>query len=344
LQTFTNLPLPVSESISTILSRSDVNSLSSSAKRLHERYMNRDLPKQGSFIQGPSDVLAYLSLRAPATYAQICGALLQIQERIPEWQPKNVLDIGCGPGTGIWAAKTVWQDISSAEGVDQDKYFLTLGQEILLGSKLTIDTRWTNLSITKWIETNTVAYDLIIVANVWNELPEVVAERLLNQVALRSSGVVLVLEPGTSVGNGIIQNISTKLQPKEHFISPYINNSFIVNNEYWVHFPQRFQRPEFQRRIRQSMRESSFMASDWEEAKYSYVAFGNIFSGTKIWGQCIGQTNKQKGFLTIPLLTEEGVVHARVLKRHREQYIFAKNLHWGETIANKDSIVRDKDS
>jgi len=284
-------------------------------------------------IQKPSDCVAYLGLRFPATFAQIVSALSQVQERIPSWKPKSVLELGCGPGTGIWAAKSVWSSIISATGIDQEQLFLTLAEEIHYDSKMHLDTKWIKSSILKWITTeDTMTYDLIIIANVFNELTDEEKDRLIEKISARSSGVIVLVESGTTVGNGIIQKVAQTISTTQHLIAPYVNNIFVANDEYWIHFSQRLQRPEFQRRIRQSMRDSVLMASDWEDAKYAFVAWGNIPEQKKIWGVCIGKIEKLKGFLVVPVLTAEGIVKARVLKRNKVVYNFAKNIRWGEVL------------
>lgn len=332
MQTFINLPSTISESISRILLRSDARTLSNLAKQLHDRYMQGENPLE-PHIQKPSDCIAYLGLRFPATYAQIASALSQIQERVPAFQPKSVLELGCGPGTGIWAAKSVWPSLSSATGLDQEQLFLTLAEEIHYDSKMHLDTTWVKSSILKWITTEDAkTYDLIIIANVFNELTDEERDRVLEKISARSSGIVVLVEPGTAVGNAIVQKVSSTIAPTHHLIAPYIDNTLVTSDEYWIHFSQRLQRPEFQRRIRQSMRDSALMASDWEDAKYVYVAWGTVPEEEKIWGICIGKIEKLKGFLVVPVLTAEGIVKARVLKRNKAEYTFAKNIRWGETL------------
>ncbi len=302
------------------------------AKELHERYMQGANPIQPN-IQKPEDCIAYLALRFPATFAQIVSALSQINERIPAWKPKSVLELGCGPGTGLFAAKTVWPSIKTATGLDTEQLFLSLAEEIHYDSKMNLDVTWVKSTVLKWIAAeDKVSYDLIIVANVLNELTDEEHERLIQKISQRSSGVVVLLEPGTAYGFSIIQKAARAVAPMHHLITPYINNSFVASDEYWIHFSQRFQRPEFQRRIRQSMRDSSLMASDWEDAKYSYVAWGNIPEEKPIWGVCIGKVEKLKGFLTIPVLTAEGIVNARVLKRNKAEYNYVKAIRWGEVL------------
>lgn len=332
LQTFINLPPAISESVSRILLRSDARMLSIQAKELHERYMQGANPIQPN-IQKSTDCIAYLALRFPATFAQIVSALSQIQERIPSWKPKSVLELGCGPGTGIFAAKSVWPSVATATGLDTEQLFLSLAEEIHYDSKMRVDVTWVKSTVSKWTAAeDRQSYDLIIVANVLNELTDEERERLMQQIMKRRSGVVMLLEPGTAVGTMLIMNAARTIAPTQHLIAPYINNVFVESTEHWIHFPQRFQRPEFQRRIRQSMRDRVLMASDWEDAKYSYVAWGTIAEEKKLWGVCIGKVEKLKGFLTIPVLTKEGIVNARVLKRNKAQYNDVKAIRWGETL------------
>ena len=150
---------------------------------------------------------------------------------------------------------------------------------------------------------------------------------------------MIIIEPGTPFGFSIVQTAAKAFSHKSILVAPYIGNTFVQSDAYWIHFPQRFIRPEFQRNIRQKMRSTSLMASDWEEAKYTYVAMGNISTEEKIWGRCIGPVTKQKGFLEVPILTQTEVMHLRVLKRHKKAYTFAKNLRWGEFIKNREDIL-----
>lgn len=338
LQTFLNLPADVSESVSRILLRSDARQLSVQAKELHERYMQGLNPIE-PHIQKPSDCVAYLALRFPATYAQIASALLQVSRRLPDFHPRNVLELGCGPGTGILAAKSVWPSVAAATGLDQEKLFLSLAEEIQYGAKIAPETTWVKSTVLKWIQADEAAtYDLIIVGNVLNELPEEERDMLVQKISSRSSGVVVFVEPGTATGNTLIGDVARVVSGSQRLIAPYIDNTFVEAGDHWIHFSQRFQRPEFQRRIRQSMRESPLMASDWEDVKYCYVAWGNVQGAKTFWGQCIGPVEKQKGFLTIPVLTKEGIINPRVLKRHKDDYNYVKNIRWGEMLESPINI------
>lgn len=339
IQTFVNLPPKISEAIYSMLSLPENGRWIANAEKLHERYMTREKDTEASYIHDSLDVFAYLGLRSAATYAQIAGALLQVQEVMPSWQPISLLDIGCGPGTGVWAAKTLWPSIKTVTCLDQDKNFLTVGKQILEKSELDIHADWQQQNVVTGLGNIPQMYDLVIIANVLNELDPEDAKALVNNALMRCKGILILLEPGTPFGYSIIQTTTKNTARKGTLLAPYIDNSYVKSDEYWIHFPQRFVRPEFLKRIRQHMRDSTLMASDWEEAKYSFVAIGKMLPEETVWGRCIGPMKKQKGFLEVPILTKDKILYVKVLKRHKDQYAFAKELKWGQTIKNSNNLI-----
>jgi hypothetical protein len=213
------------------------------------------------------------------------------------------------------------------------------------GSKLDVDVNWIQQSISRWIEdAEDETYDLVIVANVVNELSGDTKKQLLQALTRMKVGVVIILEPGTQHGFEVIQSSAELIAKSKPLIAPYINNTFIKSEKYWIHFAQRFTRPEFQRRVRQAMRESDEMASDWEETKFSYVAFGDEPVSVQPYAVSIGEVERYHGYLQLPLLTALGVEKAKIMKRHKEQYRFGKSLAWGETIEDVSLIVHTHDT
>lgn len=74
------------------------------------------------------------------------------------------------------------------------------------------------------------------------------------------------------------------------------------------------------------------MASDWEEAKYSYVAISTFPSDVETRGRVAGPIKIQKGFLEVPVLTKETLETLRVMKRDKDQYNYVKELKWGDLL------------
>jgi ribosomal protein RSM22 (predicted rRNA methylase) len=333
---FANLPNSINKAITDLLLPHENKEWHIAAEQLHNLYTARE-KKNGKYINNYLDVLAYLRLRVPSTYAQIFGSLAQVREMIPFWKPKSILDIGSGPGTGVWAAKEIWPSIKIATCVDRENYFISVGSEIIKKAGIEVETTWEQEDITRMKDGKT-QFDLVIVANILNELTDAQQKTLLDQLQKCFSGLIVIIEPGTSYGVGIIQKITPFIQ-KGNLLAPYINNTFVADTINWIHFSQRFKRPEFLRQTRQQMRTSSLMASDWEESKYAYTAIGNIFREEKIWGRTIGSVKRHRGFLEFTVLTQAGISKIKVLKRNKKEYTFAKNLRWGQIIRDSKEVI-----
>jgi ribosomal protein RSM22 (predicted rRNA methylase) len=336
--TFANIPKHLEAAIATMLESIDIKQLVKRAEVLHYRYMHGDKGDKQSYVHTYSEALAYLALRVPATYAQIFGAFSAVKEiSRSTWEPKKLLDIGSGPGTGVWAAHAIWPGLETATCIDVNKDFLLQGNTLVQEMELPVDISWKQHDVTSGIQ-EVKLYDIVLVANVLNELTVAQRMRLLEQAFDRCKGVVVILEPGTQVGNDIVQAAARQFA-KEYMIAPYVQNRFVSDPKTWIHFVQRFNRPEFARRIRQHMRDSQLMASDFEDAKYTYVAIAKLPSADTSWGRVIGPTKIQKGFLEIPILTATGIVQQKVLKRHKTHYQFAKSMRWGQLIARSEDLV-----
>ncbi len=330
------LPRPIEKAITQRLAQQAATAWMERARAIHSRYMEQAQNKQQTHLHDELDALAYLGLRASATYAQIFGTVAAVAEIMLTWQPQTLLDIGCGPGTGVWALATLLPSLNAATCIDQNAHLLTLGQKILSDAQLPIAVTWQQGDINQWIERDETQYDVVLIANVLNELNVAQREKLLETAFKRCRQLLIVVEPGTPIGSAIVQ-AAAQLAPTGTLIAPYVDNNFV--EEYFLHFPQRFTRPEFARRIRQDMRESPLMASDWEEAKYSYVAIGKIAPEELPWGRCIGPIRLMNGYLEVPILIKEQVVLLKVMKRHKQQYAFAKKLRWGQIVAQRADLV-----
>jgi len=337
MQTIIALPTPIKQAVAAILAEHGADAWMKRAQALHLRYTQQAQDKQQSHIADYGDAVAYLGLRASATYAQIYGALDAVGEIMPSWQPKSVLDLGSGPGSGLWALSTLFPTLTSATCIDQSAHFLTLGKRIAEEAQLPVAITWQRGDILQTVEKDDMQADFVLIANVLNELNEIQRNQLLAAAFKRCRGLLIIVEPGTPVGSSIVQVVAQRFSSTGMLIAPYLGNGFV--QEAWLHFPQRFTRPDFARRLRQAMRDSPLMASDWEEAKYSYVAIGKIAPEVTPWARVIGPIQLLKGYLEVPVLTQERRLLVKVLKRHKQHYALAKKLRWGETVMERDDVM-----
>jgi len=337
MQTIITLPQPIQRAINTLLADAGHNAWMKRAQLLHQRYRQQAENKQQRHVVDALDALAYLGLRATATYSQIWGAVDAVCEIVPSWQPTTLLDLGCGAGSGLWALTDLLPSLTHATAIDQSAHFLTLGQQILSTAQEALTVTWQQANILQSVQQASAMYDVVLLANVLNELNEQQRTDLVATAFQRCKALLLIIEPGTPVGSGIVQKAAQQLAPVGTLLAPYLGNQFI--QEEWLHFPQRFTRPDFARRLRQEMRDSTLMASDWEEAKYSYVAISKLPPEVTPWARVIGPTQVLKGYIEVPLLTAGGRLQAKVFKRHKQPYAYAKKLRWGEVIQERQDLV-----
>ena len=97
------LPPLLRQGIDRALNGMPLDELATAAAALSQRY--RDERRDGNaHVESDRDVLAYLAVRLPATYAASGASFSAIAEARPDFAPKTALDIGAGPGTALWAA------------------------------------------------------------------------------------------------------------------------------------------------------------------------------------------------------------------------------------------------
>ena len=60
------------------------------------------LSKRKVLQYGPREAAAYAASQMVAQHGIAHRVLTEVKKRLPDFQPKSVLDFGCGPGTVFW--------------------------------------------------------------------------------------------------------------------------------------------------------------------------------------------------------------------------------------------------
>src|ERR1700719_4419413 len=81
-------------------------------------------------IKSQTDALAYALARMPATYAAVAASLNALCETRPDFAPKNLLDVGAGPGTASWAAATAFASLQGFTLIDANAALGALAQDL----------------------------------------------------------------------------------------------------------------------------------------------------------------------------------------------------------------------
>jgi ribosomal protein RSM22 (predicted rRNA methylase) len=59
-------------------------------------------------LYGPNETLAYVLHGLYPSYGVAHRLFREAAQALPNWSPKSMLDFGCGPGAGVWAARETW--------------------------------------------------------------------------------------------------------------------------------------------------------------------------------------------------------------------------------------------
>ncbi len=107
LRTLMELPAPLRSAVDQMLQGEPLERLAKASAILSDRY--RREVRDGRFhIDDALAAKAYLATRMPATFAAVRAALAMVEDAAPDFQPETLIDLGCGPGTALWAAADTW--------------------------------------------------------------------------------------------------------------------------------------------------------------------------------------------------------------------------------------------
>ncbi len=303
--------------------------LMSTAASLSKHYRESMFGGTKPTVRGDLAALSYSVIIMPATYAQLTGAMLAVKQRVPNWQPASLLDLGSGPGTALWAASTQWSTIQRMTAIDKEQAFIKLGQRLAGGSENTAlrNTNWRQFNLKpELLPKDEGKYDLVVLGHALNEMDETLQRAVVSYAWEHCSGLLLIVEPGTSAAFPMVKSLREYLLTLgAQTIAPCIHDQPCPLIGDWCHFPQRINRPSFQRIAKAG-------TAGWEESKFSYAAMARFSPDSLAWGRLIHQPNVQKGWVELTISSREGIVQPKALKRNRESFNQLSDYKWGEIV------------
>ena len=327
----TSLPPDLESAIEAELRLVPGSQWMSAARGLSERYRAERDPAAGTprpMASGSKEALGYAALVLPAAYAQLAGAMAATAERAPSFAPTTMLDLGSGPGTALWAAAEQWPTLATVHAWERETAFIELGRKLAARSSLppVLDAQWRQITLGGALPQHTAQYDLIVMGHVLNEMDERVREALVRSAWERCSGVLLIVEPGTSAALPVVRAArDLLLEEGARTLAPCAHDASCPLANDWCHFPQKLFRPHFQRRAKEG-------SAGWEEAKFSYAAMARFAPESPIWGRLIHQPRVNKAGAVLVVSSRDGIVRPRIPKRDRAAYKAAADLKWGDAI------------
>lgn len=272
----------------------------------------------------------YLMSRMPGTYA----AIKRVLNEIPRNKiVKSVLDIGAGPGTGLWAIREHFESLESYVGLEGDARFITIAERLNNG---------VSEHLVKWIhgrypgDLPNIKADLVLMSYTVGENTAKTVAKTIDQVWNNNiSEWLVIVEPGTPKGYASIMQIRDYIvENGGYVVAPCMGNYTcpLVGSD-WCHFSVRLGRSQLQKKVKDA-------TLPYEDEKFSYLIVRKTpVDFCESEGRIIKKPMVRPGHVTLDICSESGYDRKTVSKSQKELYRNAKKIEWGD-IDNFDESVK----
>jgi ribosomal protein RSM22 (predicted rRNA methylase) len=308
-------PEILKENIYKYIEQSGTIDFRSAAGQLTERY---HAPLRTQFMETRAHRIAYLLTRMPATYAAIIKVFKEISNRLEAFSVKSFLDLGAGPGTGMWAIKEFFPQIVSCTLIEKDPALISLGKKLADGKG-----KWLYGDIEKMEFFD--PHELVLFSYALGELKD--QEGAVLRAWRATEKFLVVVEPGTPVGFERLKKIRQFLISQGAYLlapCPHMHTCPLKQND-WCHFSVRLNRTSLHRQMKGG-------SLGYEDEKFSYLVFSKSRSLNPCKGRILRHPQKQSGYVEMSVCTDEGVQRKIFSRKEKEIYKWARKAEWGDQI------------
>lgn len=318
------LPDTLQSAIEQQISFKSLQSISQASSELTNRY--RRGCSEESYVRSDQDRLAYILSRMPATFAVIYRVFEELKERIPGFFPSSFLDLGAGPGTGLWSARESFPSLTGFNAWEYDEGFINLGRKLGSADSLLNTADWKRKNFE--IDRDFPASDLTLISYAIGEIEEKFWDGFFSSLWEKVKNTLVIIEPGTPVGYKRILKIRDILiQKGAKLIAPCPHaNMCPLKEPDWCHFYARIERSSLHRRVKNA-------ALNYEDEKFSYLIFTKNIDTSLFESRIVRHPQIHKGHVCVSLCTKSKViVQETFTKKDKEKYKLIKKLSWGDSI------------
>lgn len=316
------LPINLREAIEGEISTVKPDALAKATAELSARY------REGCGLARPAistdaHRIAYVAARLPATLAAVKAVLLEIRNRVPGVEVKSLLDLGAGPGTVMWAAVEVFDELERVTLIERDENLIALGKRLARNAEHEAirSAEWKRANLRS--ELKPASHDLVVMSYSLGEFSESLARKIVRSCWAASEKFAVIIEPGTPRG------FSNILAAREELIElgasviapcPHAQACPMAGRD-WCHFSERIERTSYHRRAKSG-------ALAYEDEKFSYIVGGKITS-PNLRARIIRHPRKFKGHVNLELCTPAGLQRLTVSRKQGDVYKRARKAEWG---------------
>jgi ribosomal protein RSM22 (predicted rRNA methylase) len=254
------------EAIASVVNSPATRQLSNASRELSQRY--RGPRTGGRLVQTDAEVEAYAAARLPATFAALTHVFTVAASLLPTFAPASLLDLGAGTGAAAWAATAIWPGINKITLLENDEKMIGLGRRLHAA-----DPRPGNPANWQWQQSdftraNFESHDLVTASYALGELERESAISIAHSAWQATSGILVIIEPGTMSGFALMRQIRRVLIENGASLlapCPHDRECPIIEND-WCHFAARVPRSTLHRQLKGGQ-------LAYEDEKFSYLAF-----------------------------------------------------------------------
>ena len=292
--------------------------LRKAAQELSRRYRAGDFS-----ITSAADRAAYLLTRLPATYAANEFVLREAAARV-QGNVRSVLDLGCGPGTAMWAAAEAFPSAGSFTGVERDAGLIGIAGR--LASRSTHAALRGSCFIHADLRSRPEVqpHDLVVVSYALGEVPD--RDRIVDWAWTLARIALVIIEPGTPKAFQRVLQARDRLMSAGATIAapcPHHDRCPLSEQGDWCHFRARLERTAEHRRLKGG-------ELGYEDEKFSYLVATHA-SATPAEARIVRHPLKRPGHVQLTLCTPKGLETRTVGKSRKELYRDARNVDWGDS-------------
>jgi ribosomal protein RSM22 (predicted rRNA methylase) len=318
---YMELPPKLRQAVDRMLEGTPLAELQRAASLLSQRY--RSETRDGRLhVADALAAKAYLATRLPATYAAVRQAMSDVAALSVE-MPKSLLDIGCGPGTALWAALDEWPELEDAVLVEASAAMQRVGEHLArdIGpARLS----WRGAAVEDGLP-GTEPADLVTLCYVLDELAPPAAEALIGRLWALTKGTLLIVEPGTPAGWRRILNARRQLiDSGARIIAPCVHElTCPIAEPDWCHFSRRVARSRLHRLTKGG-------EVPWEDEKFIYLAASRAAASIR-GNRVLAPPKVASGIVRLKVCNPGGKVEERLAtRRDGAAFKAAKRLEWGD--------------
>lgn len=306
------------------------NAMTSAVAALSVRYRVSHGRAGRPVVRSPAEVDAYAVSRLPATFAALRATLRQVRLGMSDWNPTTLLDAGAGPGAATWAAVSVWPGIADITCLEAEAAMIDLGRRLAVHAPYAAirDATWTRTNLDRADLPD--ASDLVVVSYVLGEVADTERAGVIARLWEHTTGVLVLVEPGTPAGFGIILEARDQMRRAGADIvapCPHAGTCPMAGND-WCHFAQRLPRSQQHRRGKGGV-------LSYEDEKFSYLAMTRM-QGMPAPTRIVRHPQVRSGHVRLQLCAPGGLREEVVSRRDRQRFRRARDSHWGDAFDSDD--------